>query len=236
MLDPKGLYTIYRYDRSNGRTGGGVCVLVKACQNAVHVDLQPSYASFECVCFDLFISCSVIRMFVIYRPPSTSQVSDAPCMNELINCLVMHSVNTSTTCILGDLNCPNIYWDASFVLSDAAQKKFYDFTTDHGLFQFVTSPTRGSNILDIVLCNDPLFVTDVKTAAPFSNSDHNSVYCVFNISISKSAARSSCYNRCATVKTCNSFKRNVILWTKANWSQLEIFYNQLNWDTYCFNM
>ena len=117
MLDPKGLYTIYRYDRSNGRTGGGVCVLVKACHNAVHVDLQPSYASFECVCFDLFISCSVIRMFVIYRPPSTSQVSDAPNMTDLINCLVTHSVNTSMTYIRGDMNCPYIYWDAALYLA-----------------------------------------------------------------------------------------------------------------------
>src|SRR2546425_5746545 len=122
MLDPKGLYTVYRCDRSDGRIGGGVCVFVKACHNAVYVDLQPSYANFECVCFDLFFSCSVIRMFVIYRSPSTNQVTDVSNMTDLINCLVTHSVNTSTTCVLGDLNCPNIYWDASFVLSDAAQK------------------------------------------------------------------------------------------------------------------
>jgi len=100
MIDPKGLYTVYRYDRPDGRMGGGVCVLVKACHNVVYVDLQLSHASFECVCFDLFISYHVIRMFVIYRPPSTSHSSDVLNMTDLINCLATHSVNTSTTCIL----------------------------------------------------------------------------------------------------------------------------------------
>jgi hypothetical protein len=133
MLDPKGLYTIYRYDRPEGRTGGGVCVLVKACHSVVQIDLQPFNASFECVCFDLFISCSVIRMFVIYRPPSTSHVSDVPNMTDLINCLVTHSVNTTTTCILGDMNCPNIYWDAGIIASDTLKNMFYDFTSDNGV-------------------------------------------------------------------------------------------------------
>jgi len=227
MLDPKGLYTVYRCDRSNGRAGGGVCVLVKACHSVLRVDLQLTSSSFECVCFDLFISHSVMRMFLVYRPPSTCQTNNVGAMTDLVNCLAQQCVNTSTTCILGDMNCPNIYWDAGIVVGDIVQKIFHDFTTDQGLVQFVNSPTRGSNILDIVLCNDPLFISDVQTTVPFSNSDHNSIVCVLNVAISKSAVNSNCYNQ---LSSNIGFKCNTILWAKANWSQLEIFYSQLDWD------
>jgi len=42
-----------------------------------------------------------------------------------------------------------------------------------GLHQFVSEPTLGDNILDVVLNNDPYIVNSLYLSAPFSNSDHS---------------------------------------------------------------
>ncbi len=39
----------------------------------------------------------------------------------------------------------------------------------------MSAPTRGRNILDLVLVNDPLPILSCATASPFSTSDHDSV-------------------------------------------------------------
>ena len=46
----------------------------------------------------------------------------------------------------------------------------------NGFHQFVQKCTRGNHILDIVLCNESLTVSNTKVEAPFSNSDHSQVF------------------------------------------------------------
>ena len=50
-----------------------------------------------------------------------------------------------------------------------------NFVRNNALIQFVHEPTRLSNVLDIILSNDPFSVHSVEICHPFSTSDHNTV-------------------------------------------------------------
>ena len=83
-------------------------------------------------------------------------------MNNLIDCL--NSLCTlDVTCVLtGDLNCACIDWINSSC-NDPIQQLFLDAVSDLGFLQFVDKPTRENNILDLVLCSDPLLIVDVMS-------------------------------------------------------------------------
>ena len=51
----------------------------------------------------------------------------------------------------------------------------YDFVWFNGFTQCVTSPTRSSNILDLVFVSDPLLISTIDVVPPFSTSDHNAI-------------------------------------------------------------
>ena len=47
------------------------------------------------------------------------------------------------------------------------------FVIDNGLFQLVTFPTRGFNILDLLLVDDKYLAFNIICLCPFSISDHS---------------------------------------------------------------
>jgi hypothetical protein len=69
---------------------------------------------------------------------------------------------------------------------------------DHGFLQLVTSPTRGSNILDLVLTNNEYLVENIETTddeAVSLKSDHKSI--MFDVLLDhkpKFAAKRKIYN------------------------------------------
>ena len=68
-----------------------------------------------------------------------------------------------TTVVLDDFNLPKIDWSNNLAANDNTHDMFLNLFTDLGLYQFVSEPTRfnvsgSGNILDLILCNDPLFV------------------------------------------------------------------------------
>ena len=52
---------------------------------------------------------------------------------------------------------------------------FAEFIIQHALLQYVHSPTRRSNILDLVFCDDPYSICNLNITHPFSTSDHNAI-------------------------------------------------------------
>ena len=83
---------------------------------------------------------------------------------------------TSLPCIVaGDLNCGQIDWASLTAPSDGVQDVILKFVVSNGFAQSVREPTRGENILDIVLCNEPLSVFDTAVLPPFGCSDHSQV-------------------------------------------------------------
>jgi len=70
---------------------------------------------------------------------------------------VMHAV-TSVFSII----CPNIDWQSHSQATGEIGSAFVDFTTGNGYVQCVMDAVRGSNILDLVFCNDPILILQVS--------------------------------------------------------------------------
>lgn len=87
---------------------------------------------------------------VFYRPPS----SDSECMEILqrnVECLPHHTNIT----LVGDFNFKDIDWKNNLFLNNSLNYEiFSDMLSDNFLNQMVLHPTRGDNILDLILTNN----------------------------------------------------------------------------------
>ena len=73
--------------------------------------------------------------------------------------------------ICGDFNHGIIDWD--LLQCNREGQKFLDLTLDCFLHQHVNEPTRGENILDLVLSSWESMVDNLVVHELFANSDHN---------------------------------------------------------------
>ena len=92
--------------------------------------------------------------------------------------------------ITGDYNLPHVDWESLEVQSGGtaesklSSQRLLNFMSTYLLSQVVNVPTRGNNILDLVLCNNDRLVLDVKTE-PTDLSDHDMVDVLFVVSFGK---------------------------------------------------
>ena len=66
-------------------------------------------------------------------------------------------------------------WDDLFVSSDKSSSVLYSMINDFSLEQCVSTPIRGSNILDLAFTNRPDLVSSVDIVDNLPNTDH---YCI----------------------------------------------------------
>jgi hypothetical protein len=81
---------------------------------------------------------------------------------------------THSCVLIGDFNFPDIDW-STLSASCGTSRVFINFATSHDLTQLVTEPTRGNNLLDLVLINNPSILDNVQVSTPFSVADHCSI-------------------------------------------------------------
>ena len=174
LLDPKDQYFVLRSDRQHGN-GGGVCAFVNKKFHCLSVDLPFHAADIDLVCFDtVFSSALKYRFILFYRPPGTDMASYHTA-NLLRNALEQLATADIPTFIVTDLNCPNIDWQLQSRTTGVIDTIFSDFLTNNGYVQCVRDATRGSNVLDLVLCNEPILLSSIDVLPPFGGSDHNSI-------------------------------------------------------------
>jgi Endonuclease-reverse transcriptase len=166
LLDPYCLYFIVRRDHPRDTTGGGVCAFIR---RPIRVAIANSVSPHLELCgFNVYWNQSPIRFIVTYRPSYEQATS-------LVNCL-QTLTETSLPCVIaGDLNCGHIDWLSLTAPSDGVQDVILKFVVSNGFAQTVCEPTRGENILDIILCNEPLSVFDTAVLPPFGCSDNKQV-------------------------------------------------------------
>ena len=73
--------------------------------------------------------------------------------------------------IIGDFNHRTIDWDIP--RAEHADQEFLEAVQDCYLTQHVREPTRGENILDLILSTEEHMIEDTTILPPLSNSDHN---------------------------------------------------------------
>jgi len=91
----------------------------------------------------------------------------------------MHNYQKNKFIIVGDFNLPSINWTDLSCPADDVHDQFVQFVIGNSLFQYVYSPTRMNNILDLVLCNDSHILHALCVTPPLADSDPASVCCDF---------------------------------------------------------
>ena len=162
--------------------GGGVAMLYNNRYTALPVDIPSQFDHVELCAADVCLnSIKPLRIFTCYRPPAASnRDTDAVSyISDLCNCIDMLMPRSGSVIVCGDFNFPTIDWNSlSCTLHNCSYTctgVFIDFVLKHGFTQLVDSPTHGSNLLDLILCNDINSILNTSVCAPFSTSDHSMI-------------------------------------------------------------
>ena len=178
-------YTVTRCDREK-RTGGGVLLYshesipVSECSNFDDGVTQALFCQFSTA----KLSCSVI-----YRPPTAPLSSFNNALKFIRNAIQSVDDDSYTHCVTGDFNFPYISWDTGSIKpggtsEDAsAAKLLLKFINDHLMNQYVLSPTRGQNILDLFICNCDTMVANISTSIT-PMSDHQLIDIMLSTNLS----------------------------------------------------
>jgi len=108
LLDPICAFNIIRRDRPPDRHGG-VCAIISKKWSITEVALGAEFCDLEIACFDVFKVIPALRIFVIYRPPYSDDISVYN-LRRLIECIDKFTVAHRVTIIVGDLNMSKINW------------------------------------------------------------------------------------------------------------------------------
>jgi hypothetical protein len=214
LLDPLDKYRIERLDRTDTR-GGGVCILISK-----NVDFSriPNASPVELLCIDILIETKKYRFITIYRPPKYGPPWVAN-MDNMVKILKKLCDISYPVFIIGDLNCPGVHWQTYSAPCDTIQDIFCDFVCDYGFMQFVNEPTHDNNVLDIVLANEPLLISDVQVDIPLGNSDHNVVRFTITDSV-------DCSVDCTVVDQ-NMTKK--FIWEQADYNAMSAYILNVDW-------
>ena len=119
----------------------------------------------------------------IYRPPNTPQQLFEDTLNRCQE-VIEEAGNNKTLLALGDFNFPFIKWPSRQIYSRdqepgqmASEKvqglKLLDWTETNFMEQYILTPTRKGNILDLVFANSANLIQGYTTLVNSSFSDHN---------------------------------------------------------------
>jgi len=150
-------------------TGGGLAIIYK---NGISVRTHPINDLLHPSLFELQLvkvtSCAKsVTLVNIYRPPSRALCSaffDE--LSDAIGAVVAGSSDPLLLC--GDLNCPG-------TVSSAVDARLTDVFTTFRLTQLVHSATRDTNLLDMVVTDSTVAVTNVQVSDAGLASDHRLV-------------------------------------------------------------
>jgi len=132
------------------------------------VDIDINYNEFDLVRIDIFCSCLPTRIIASYRPPSSDTSAESvQYILHFIDCLTSLCNIDSSIVIIGDLNCLLIDWsNLKFVAeNERCSTLFSIFSKQHCFEQLVgestyLSPSGNGSLLNVILCNDPLIISD----------------------------------------------------------------------------
>lgn len=201
-------YNIIRTDRVNGR-GGGTCLFVS--NTIPFIKNEIVHNSSDISCIDLITPSEKIRIILVYRPNTKETIKEFKSMLEI---LYEISAVSFPFIVLGDFNMPNIKWENySTLTKNNKETLFLEYLQSFELKQNINKPTRGENILDLVLCNEENLIRNITINPPIGNSDHNTID--FEISLT------------------SNFNDNIYKFPnfrKANYTLINAYFSSINWN------
>ena len=200
LFEIKGFHMI-RKDR--GSKGGGVVMYIK---EGIPFQVIESRKSVESLWCKVYFKRKHYRIGLYYRPPSSSVEYSRDMCEEIA------SNTVGQTIIMGDFNFPEINWNTLGCPSSC--ENFRDVCLDKFLHQVVSEPTRGKNILDLVLTSHQEIISGVQNSEPLGNSDHLVV--AFQIEDRRKASRN---------------KREMFNFGKADFTKLKAMLDEMDWKS-----
>ena len=159
---------MFRRDRI-GRRGGGVILYVKESIQAYGIKLGR-----EAVWCSIVTGTSALTTGLVYQSPNINKEDNKKIQDAI------KEVNKGECVIMGDFNHGHIQWK-SLESTGGEDQQFLLLIQDSFLTQHVLEPTRGENVLDLVLSYQNELMDNVKIHEPLGNSDHNQIH--FDIKI-----------------------------------------------------
>ena len=157
-------YVMFRKDRI-GRRGGGVILYIKKSIQAYEIKLEKEAECEEAVWCNIVSGNSTLTVGLVYRSPNINTEENEKIQNAL------KEVTKRDCIIMGDFNHGRIQWK-SLQSTGSEDQKFLNLVQDCFLIQHVLEPTRGENVLDIVLSSQKEFIDNVRICEPLGCSDH----------------------------------------------------------------
>ena len=166
---------LYRKDRKTRE--GGVCTFIKAVYSSFLIDLPVEYDDVEIICTGVVCKMVAIFLLLSIEPAVFQQNAKNIVINSsyIATLYRISRLNNQVITIVGDFNLPDVNWESGLAPDDGVQLKLSEFFFDNGFIQFNNNPTRKDNILDLLFCNEPMFVSHLVTSAPFNTSDPDSL-------------------------------------------------------------
>ena len=118
---------------------------------------------------------------------------------------------------MGDFNHGHIQWK-SLEGTGGDDQQFLFLIQESFFTQHVLEPTRGENVLDIVLSSQKELVDNVKIHEPLGNSDHNQIH--FDINVKSES------------KNKKTYRRN---FHKGNYKDMRKYLARLDWNNMLMN-
>ena len=164
-------YTIFRADRI-GRDRGGALMYV---HDDIPTSIEASYDDQQCQAVFCTLPSSNTILASVYRPPDTT-VEDTNKLLKFMNDYIRQATRDHHMDIIitGDFNLKGICWKDLTINKDESSKSaeaLLSFMAENLLSQYVDTPTRKNNILDLFITNNPNLPLHVTTEDT-NMSDH----------------------------------------------------------------
>jgi len=92
----------------------------------------------------------------------------------------------------------------------------YNFALVNGFVQAVDEPTRGNNIIDLILTNEPFLLSSIAIKQPFTTGDHNT------------ASFTVAFDYPDTSKSLSSQRR--YLWKQGDYTAMSHYLRNFDWS------
>ena len=150
--------------------------LIRNSITAVHrKDLE---SDCEMLWLELHTSRGIINFVTYYRPPTATTDS----LRSLHSAL--GATSTSLPIIVcGDCNAPDVAWlTTSPKVKSPVADTLCEFVCNNFFIQLVSHPTRGDNILDLLLTTNPDLISSVRVTDSLPGCDHDAIHFMLSTS------------------------------------------------------
>ena len=151
-----------------------------------------------------------LTLGLIYRPPAQSSETDKKLYDQIADISCQGDV-----IFFGDFNLPVTKWGG--ILTSHTGLSLYRNLQESSLSQLVENPTRGENILDLILTTDENLITNIEVGEEFSSSDHRII--TYELKVNSD-------NENISFEKIPNYK-------KANFPKLKHTIENINWSNIC---